>query len=42
MQKIIFSKNITAELDALCDQLAADRVFLLTDVMFFEKIIFCI
>ena len=32
MQKIIFSKNITAELDALCDQLAADRVFLLTDV----------
>ena len=32
MQKIIFSKNITAELDALCEQLAADRVFLLTDV----------
>lgn len=32
MQKIIFSQNITAELDALCDQLAADRVFLLTDV----------
>lgn len=32
MQKIIFSKDITTELDALCEQLSADRVFLLTDV----------
>ncbi len=31
MQKIIFSKNITAELDALCDERQADRIFLLTD-----------
>ena len=31
MQKIIFSKNITAELDALCDKMGADRIFLLTD-----------
>ena len=31
MQQIVFSKNITAELDALCDGVKPDRVFLLTD-----------
>lgn len=31
MQKIIFSKNICAELDALCQEAEADRIFLLTD-----------
>ena len=31
MQKIIFSKNITTELDKLCDEVDADRIFLLTD-----------
>lgn len=31
MQKIIFSKNIIDELDQLCDEISADKVFLLTD-----------
>ncbi len=31
MQKIIFSKNITTELDALCNEFGPDRIFLLTD-----------
>ena len=31
MQQIVFSKNITADLDALCDAVEPDQVFLLTD-----------
>lgn len=31
MQKIIFSKSIADELDALCEEAGADRIFLLTD-----------
>ncbi len=31
MQEIVFSKNITAELDRLCSESGADRIFLLTD-----------
>ena len=31
MQEIVFSKNVTAELNRLCDESGADRIFLLTD-----------
>lgn len=31
MQQIIFSKDITTELDQLCDAMKADRIYLLTD-----------
>ena len=31
MQQIIFSKDITTELDRLCSESGADRIFLLTD-----------
>lgn len=31
MQKIVFSRNIINELDQLCDEIGADKVFLLTD-----------
>ncbi len=32
MQQVIFSKNISAEVDALCTAIAPDRIFLLTDI----------